>query len=175
MTTPLHTTHADHPNPAVHGDSDHPVNPLSADLETPQGFTALDAGGPFIRHNGPLYVLHQGTLVKFGFRVGPHHVNPMNSLHGGMMASFCDMLLPLSVHRKSTEVANRFLPTISLQIDYLAPAPLGAWVEGEAEPLRVTRSLVFAQGLVTADGVPCARVSGVFKIGPVVPTTALDY
>jgi len=84
------------------------------------------------------------------------------------MASFCDMLLPLSVHRKSTEVGQRFLPTISLQIDYLAPAPLGCWVEGEAEPLRVTRSLVFAQGLVRADGVPCARVSGVFKIGPAI-------
>lgn len=36
---------------------------------------------------------------------------------------------------------------------------------GEAEPLCVTRSLVFAQGLVRADGVSCARVSGVFEIG----------
>ena len=135
----------------------------------PPGFVALPtAGGPFIQHNGPLYLRHEGTLVKFGFRVEPRHVNPMNNLHGGMMASFCDMLLPLSVHRQSAEVAHRFLPTISLQIDYLAPAPLGCWVEGEAEPLRVTRSLVFAQGLVRADGVPCARVSGVFKIGPAI-------
>ncbi len=84
------------------------------------------------------------------------------------------MLVPLSVHRKSDQVSNRFLPTISLQIDYLAPAPLGAWVQGEAEPLRITRSLVFAQGLVTADGVPCARVSGVFKIGPEVPSNAVE-
>ena len=45
---------------------------------------------------------------------------------------------------------------------------------GEAEPLRITRSLVFAQGLVTADGVPCARVSGVFKIGPEVPSNAVE-
>ena len=134
----------------------------------PAGFAPLQAGGPFMHHNGPLYVLHEGDLVKFGFRVDQLHTNPMGNLHGGMMASFCDMLLPLSVHRKSAEVAHRFLPTISLQIDYLAPAPLGAWVEGEAQPLRVTRSLVFAQGLVTADGVPCARVSGVFKIGPAV-------
>ncbi|MBY0408970.1 MAG: PaaI family thioesterase, partial [Burkholderiaceae bacterium] len=132
------------------------------------------AGGPIIQHNGPLYLLQQGNVVKFGFRVLPQHVNPMNNLHGGMMASFCDMLLPLSVHRKSSEVANRFLPTISLQIDYLAPAPLGAWVEGEAEPLRITRSLVFAQGLVSADGVPCARVSGVFKIGPAMTTSATE-
>jgi uncharacterized protein (TIGR00369 family) len=135
----------------------------------PPGFAPIEAGGPYMQHNGPLYLLHQGDVVKFGFRVERRHINPMNNLHGGMMASFCDMLLPLSVHRKSAEVGNRFLPTISLQIDYLAPAPLGCWVEGEAEPLRVTRSLVFAQGLVRADGVPCARVSGVFKIGPAIP------
>ncbi len=139
---------------------------MSGQVEIPPGFATLQSGGPFIQHNGPLYLRHEGTVVQFGFRVEPRHVNPMNNLHGGMMASFCDMLLPLSVHRKSDQVADRFLPTISLQIDYLAPAPLGAWVQGEAEPLRVTRSLVFAQGLVTADGVPCARVSGVFKIGP---------
>jgi uncharacterized protein (TIGR00369 family) len=136
----------------------------------PPGFRAIEAGGPYMQNNGPLYLLHEGDVVKFGFRVEQRHTNPMNNLHGGMMASFCDMLLPLSVHRKSTEVGHRFLPTISLQIDYLAPAPLGCWVEGEAEPLRVTRSLVFAQGLVRADGVPCARVSGVFKIGPAIPT-----
>jgi hypothetical protein len=37
--------------------------------------------------------------------------------------------------------------------------------------LRVTRSMVFAQGLVSADGTPAVRVSGIFKLGPAaVPT-----
>ena len=134
--------------------------------DIPAGFQPLDAGGPFMENNGPMYLLHQGDVVKFGFRVERRHVNPMNNLHGGMMASFCDMLLPLSAHRKEAAVGERFLPTISLQIDYLAPAPLDSWVEGEAQVLRTTRTLVFAQGLVHADGTPCARVSGVFKIGP---------
>lgn len=137
--------------------------------DIPPGFERIKAGGPFMGVNGPLYLLHQGDVVKLGFRVQKRHVNPMGNLHGGMMASFCDMLIPLSVHRKSAEVGVRFLPTISLQIDYLAPAPLGCWVEGTADVLRATRRLVFVQGLVTADGVPCARTSGVFKIGPDVP------
>ena len=63
-------------------------------------------------------------------------------------------------------MAHRFLPTINLQIDYLAASPLGAWVQGEARLLRATRSLVFMQGLVQADGVPVARVGGIFEIGP---------
>lgn len=137
-----------------------------ADPGAPAGFRPLKMMVGFMAQNGPLYLHHEGELVQIGFRVEARHTNPMGNCHGGMLATFCDMLLPLSVHRKSPEVGLRFLPTINLQIDYLAPAPLGAWVQGEAQVLRVTRSMVFAQGLVTADGMNAARVSGIFKIGP---------
>ena len=145
------------------------MNAPEPNLSIPPGFRPIESGGDFMGINGPICVLHQGTDVRFGLRVEQRHLNPMGNLHGGMMASFCDMLIPLTVHRKHPELGRRFLPTISLQIDYLAPAPGGCWIEGTAELLRATRSLVFAQGLVTADGVPCARASGVFKIGPEIP------
>ena len=134
--------------------------------DVPPGYRPVDAGGGFIAANGPLYLFHDAGVVKLGFRVEARHCNPMGVCHGGMLASFCDMLLPLSVHRKSAEVGQRFLPTVSLQLDYLAPVPLGAWVEGECEVLKVTRTMVFAQGLVRADGATAVRCSGVFKIGP---------
>lgn len=145
--------------------------PAALPAGIPEGFAPLPIGGEFIRVNGPLYLKHAGDEVLVGFRVEPRHCNPLKICHGGMLASFADMLLPVTVHRKSTEVGFRFLPTISLQVDYLAPAPLGAWVQGEAQVLRATRNMVFAQGLATADGVPCLRVSGVFKIGPAAPPT----
>ena len=131
----------------------------------PPGFVAEPMGGGFVAGIGPLYLLHQGAVVKLGFRVEPRHCNPMGMCHGGMLATFCDMLLPVSVHRKSVEVGRRFLPTVGLQLDYMAPAPLGAWVEGEAEVLKVTHTMVFAHGLVRADGKVAVRCSGVFKIG----------
>jgi len=137
----------------------------AAAMAAPEGFEPLPMGGPFIELNGPILLYHRGTDVRLGFRVERRHCNPMGNCHGGMLASFADMVLPLCVHRKSPEVGFRFLPTISLQVDYLAPAPLGAWVQGEGDVLRVTRSMVFAQGLVTADGAPAVRISGIFKIG----------
>lgn len=139
---------------------------MSAESDAvPSGFGALSIGGDFIGINGPLYLRRAGERVQLGFRVEKRHTNPLGICHGGMMASFCDMLLPFCAHRQRAEVRDRFLPTISLQVDYLAPAPLGAWVQGEADVLRVTGSLVFAHGLVTVDGVIAARVSGVLKIG----------
>jgi uncharacterized protein (TIGR00369 family) len=101
--------------------------------------TSDAAHGDSIAVNGPLYVRSEGGSVQLGFRVEARHTNPMRICHGGMMASFCDMLLPISIHRKSQEIGFRFLPTINLQIDYLAPARLGAWVQGEADPLKATR------------------------------------
>ena len=132
----------------------------------PEGFRAREFGGGFIGVNGPLYARRTEAGFQLGFRVEERHCNPRGICHGGMMATFCDMLLPVSAHVMSKDIGQRFLPTINLQIDYLAPSPLGAWVQGEAQLLRATKSLVFMQGLVQADGVSVARVSGIFKIGP---------
>jgi uncharacterized protein (TIGR00369 family) len=133
--------------------------------DIPSGFKPLPIGGEFMAVNGPLYVRLVEGRAQLGFRVLARHTNPMNNCHGGMLASFGDMLLPVCIHRQSAEVGLRFLPTISLQIDYLAPAPLGAWVRGEADVLRVTRTMVFAHGVARAEGTPVIRVSGIFKIG----------
>ena len=140
----------------------------------PAGFAELPHAIGHIGVVGPLYLRHERRdaahpehdLVQLGFRVEPRHCNPAGILHGGMMATFADMLLPLSAHRLSRAAAGRFLPTVSLQLDYLAPAPGGSWVHGEAQVLRTTRTMLFTQGLVWADGQLAARVSGILKLGP---------
>jgi len=140
--------------------------------DVPPGFVPTRMGGEFVRTNGPLYLRTVDGRAQLGFRVERRHTNPAGTCHGGMLASFCDMLLPVCAHQQAEVVARRFLPTVGLQVDFLAPTPLGAWVQGEGEVLRTTATLVFVQGLVTADGVPVARTSGIFKIGPVFDRSA---
>ena len=48
----------------------------------------------------------------------------------------------------------------------LAPAERGAWLEGRCEVLRMTRNLVFAQGLLTVRETPILRASSVMKLPP---------
>ena len=136
-------------------------------LNIPAGFKPRHLGDGFINANGPLYTRRAEAGMQMGFRVEPRHCNPMQICHGGMMATFCDMLLPMTAMVLNKELDGRFLPTINLQVDYLGPSPLGAWVQGEAQILRTTRTMVFMQGLVQADGTNVARVSGIFKIGAV--------
>lgn len=139
---------------------------MTAEPDIPEGFKPRRFGDGFIAVNGPLYVKKLERGILLGFRVEPRHCNPMGICHGGMISTFCDMLLPISAHYLSDDLGRRFLPTINLQVDFLAPSPQGAWVQGEAQLLRATRSMVFMQGLVTADGQSVARASGIFKIGP---------
>lgn len=132
-------------------------------MSIPDGFAPFKLAMGFLAANGPLYGKWDGTHLLMGFRVEPRHCNPGQVAHGGMMATFADMLLPIA-SRFQSKVDMGFLPTVNLSCDFLAPAPLGAWVEGRAELVARTRNMLFAQGLATADGVTCLRANGIFKV-----------
>ncbi len=132
--------------------------------DVPAGFRPLMFNMGFLEQNGPLYGKWDGGKLRMGFRVESRHCNPGNVAHGGMLATFADMQLPMAARFQSAQLDPGFLPTVQLTCDFLAPAPLGAWVEGEGELVRATRNLLFAQGIATADGVPCLRMNGIFKI-----------
>ena len=120
--------------------------------------------GHFADVNGPLYRKIEEGRLTIAFRVEPRHCNPFGNCHGGMLMTFADMVLGMGSN--FAEKLNRFLPTVNLTGDFLAPAPLGSWVEAQAEVLRVTRNLVFSQCMITADGAPALRASGIMKLGP---------
>jgi uncharacterized protein (TIGR00369 family) len=129
----------------------------------PEGFRPLQLVTGFIEMVGPLYGKWDGDRLLMGFRVQPRHCNPGQVAHGGMLATFADMFVPIGA-RMQAKADVGFAPTVNLTLDYIAPAKLGAWVEGRADFLRAGKSLFFAQGLATADGVLCLRASAIFKV-----------
>ncbi len=150
----------------------HPViqTPMnSATPLIPAGFKPLKVGGPYMQINGPLY----GRLIQsdgqrqvlIGFRVEPRHTNPTGVCHGGMLASMADMMVAICVPYQ-TNLPRHFFPTISLQMDFLAPARVGDWVQAETQILRTTRNLVFTQALLKVQDELVLRVSGIYKVGP---------
>ena len=140
----------------------------------PEGFAPFKLSMGFLAGNGPLFGKWDGTHLRLGFRVEERHCNPGMVAHGGMLATFADMQLPIAA-RFQSKTDMGFLPTINLTCDYLAPAPLGAWVEGQGEVVRITKNLLFAQGAATADGVPVLRANGIFKITSATSTKSGDF
>lgn len=130
---------------------------------TPEGFTPFAVQTGFIGVNGPLYGRRGEGRYDLGFWVEEKHCNPAGHCHGGWLASFADIQLA-SVAYMAANKQDAFFATMTLTTDYLAKAPLGTWVEGKAEVLRLTRNSAFAQMTATADGKLCLRASGVFRI-----------
>jgi len=139
---------------------------LASDATPPPGFIPLPGGpGPiFNTLIGPFWVKQLSEDgIAYGFRVELRHCNRMEALHGGMLAGIADIVLTSGCSHVAR--LSRFLATVSLSTDFLAPARLGAWVEAVPDVLSCGRSTLFGQALVTADGVPVLRASGAFRFG----------
>ena len=54
---------------------------------------------------------------------------------------------------------RKFLPTISMTFDFVAPAKIGDWVEGRCEVVRQTRSLLFTNIYLTVGEEKILRAS----------------
>ncbi len=138
----------------------------AGDGAAPPGFVAVGGQcGPFILHSGPLYGRLVGDELTLGVRVLERHTNPLGCAHGGLLSSLADMLLAASAMYR-VEGRGQVLPTISLQLDFLALVRLGEWVEGRAQILRSTRTLIFSQACFEVDGQPVLRASGILKRNP---------
>lgn len=135
---------------------------LSAGLDIPEGFEPRDVGLPFMAAVGPIYLRRGHGPLTFGIRIEHRHCNSKMAAHGGMLASFADVVLGIG----GLELADipGFFITITLTNDYVGPAPLGAWLECRPELVRRTRTMMFVQGLFLADGKPALRASGVFGL-----------
>jgi acyl-coenzyme A thioesterase PaaI-like protein len=97
---------------------------MSSDI--PAGFRPFRFSFGFLEQVGPLYGKWDGARLLMGFRVEERHCNPGQVVHGGMMATFADMLLPIAARMQSKADVG-FAPTVNLTLDFLAPARLGSW------------------------------------------------
>lgn len=129
----------------------------------PPGFAPRPVGGGFMESAGPLYVRRDAAgRGTFGLPVEPRHCNAKGMCHGGMLAALADVVLGIGGLEQAG--AKGFFITMSLSQDFLAPVPLGSWIEAEVDLLRRTRTTMFVQGTFRVRGEPVMRASGVFRM-----------
>jgi uncharacterized protein (TIGR00369 family) len=128
-------------------------------------WSLLEDSGPFTDHVGPLYLrranLKDGEIARYGFRVEPVHCNKRGTCHGGMLATFADVAMARGVCFVEGVVPP--LPTISMSLDFMGPAPVGSWVEAQVTLGRLGRSTAFVQTIMTIGDEPILRASAVFR------------
>jgi uncharacterized protein (TIGR00369 family) len=133
--------------------------PDAAGAAPPPGFQLLDKRSPFGILVGPVFQRDDEDGSLFGFRVQPKHHNLGGVAHGGMLATFADIVLGQFPAREY----GRITVTIRLVMDYLAPAKSGDWVVGRPHVTRTTRNLIFAETTLIAGPRSLLTASAVFK------------
>ncbi|NKB48041.1 MAG: hypothetical protein GKS02_01625 [Alphaproteobacteria bacterium] len=141
---------------------DHLEYDIKRKIKVPKGFEPFPLFSNFTERNGPLFHRIRGDKITFAFRVDERHLNPREVVHGGWLTSFVDVSMAqtalFQIKRKG------IAPTIHLETDFIEPILTGQWVECQANLVNRTHSMNFVEGVVTADGTPVARCSGIFKL-----------
>jgi uncharacterized protein (TIGR00369 family) len=132
------------------------------DIEIPEGFERHFRQSPLTDPWEPIYSKHTEKAVILGLRLAQPHTNSRGMAHGGLLTSLADNAMGLSCGVARGEGTR--LVTAGLAIDFIGSAQIGQWLSVEPEVIKAGGSLCFAQCLIKADGLVCARANGTFSV-----------
>jgi acyl-coenzyme A thioesterase PaaI-like protein len=115
---------------------------------------------PFEDRTGPFYVARDAAGIVCGFRPGADSRNGHGMIHGGCLMTFADFSLFMLGAAQGEEISG---VTVTMNCEFLAPASVGQVLLARGERTGGGRSLVFARGLITADGRAVLSFSGAMK------------
>ena len=133
-------------------------------VEVPAGFAPHFRKSPLTDPWEPLYSRRDAGGLTIGVAVREAHCNARGMAHGGLIAVLADNAMGLACALSGAGVGG--LVTVSLTVDFVGTARIGDWIEVAAKPVRVGRSLAFAEACVTtgAGERTIARASAVFSV-----------
>ncbi len=130
----------------------------------PEGFKALNRGGPFLAQLGPLYLKQDGGRLIIGLRIEERHTNIRGIAHGGMLVTLADSALGIALSHSCTPPQP--MVTVNLSTDFVESAHPGDWVEAHVDIQRVGRRLAYANCYLHVGERRILRASGVFALMP---------
>lgn len=133
-----------------------------ADTSPPPGFAPLFRTSPLLDTLGPFYGKGRGAELVIGLRVAEKHANSRGTLHGGVIATLCDVALGYTLAFSADPPLE--LVTASMTIDYTGSARVGDWIEARVESAKTGKSLAFANAYIRCGETRIARASAVFAV-----------
>jgi uncharacterized protein (TIGR00369 family) len=127
----------------------------------PAGFTRTKLVDPFEIHVGPVFERGEKGARHFVFVIDERHINMRGVIHGGMLMTFADAVLGQAAW-DATDHAD--CVTMTMQMQFLAPAKLGDLVEVTPVLTRRTRALMFFRADFTVRDETIFSVASVWKI-----------
>ena len=128
----------------------------------PDGFARHFRQSPLTDPWEPLYSRRDGERFLLGVRLDTPHTNSRGLAHGGLLSALADNAMGLACVL-AMRGEHRAL-TAQMALEFLGVAAVGAWLEVAAEPVRLGRTLSFAEARLAADGQLVAKATAVFRM-----------
>jgi uncharacterized protein (TIGR00369 family) len=135
------------------------------------GWRVLERHG-FPSVMGPLWMREEeGGAFAVGMLLTEGHANGRGVAHGGMLATLMDHALGMTVSRALG--GGLPLATVSLDLQFVAAARPGEFLEARGSVIRKTSSLVFIRGSILVGAREVLSAAGIWKVlGPPRPPRA---
>jgi uncharacterized protein (TIGR00369 family) len=130
----------------------------------PEGFSLWTRGSAVTVPWDPIYVETLGHSVHLGTFLRPAICNSRGSLHGGVIATLCDIAMGHScanVARKENPDI-RHLVTTHLAVDFVGSAESG-WIDIRSRVIHAGAKTGIADAIVFADDHVIARATASFR------------
>ena len=127
-----------------------------------EGFAPHFKSSPLTAPWEPLFSRRGERSVELGLWLREAHCNARGILHGGVIADLADNAMGLSCVACHPRVKGAL--TVSLNLNYVAIANLGQWLQIAPRVIKAGATLGFADALITADGETIARASATFRM-----------
>jgi len=132
---------------------------MVAAANPPEGYVPIQSNSAFGWENGPIFHKSDPDRYLRGFRVAERHINAGGVCHGGMVMTFADVLLASA----ALKLVDPPMVTVRMTTDFIGPAYLGDWVEGEASAELMDDNLIAVRGDIRVGDRAVAAISGLFK------------
>ena len=123
------------------------------------GWTLL-RGDPFTEWAGPIWRRRDAEIQAYAFLATARHVNPVGTVHGGMIMTFADVAFGSMAW---LAIGKRAAVTVQFDMRFVSAVRAGDFVEMAPEVVRATRSLVFLRGTLRAGERVVATADGIWK------------
>ncbi len=134
--------------------------PLPEFLSQP-GWEIHETTSPFTAPHGRMYQKFDADGVCWrAFQAAEDHCNAAGIVHGGMLMTFADALMGLTVAHNAQATAL----TVRMTTDLLSIARPGDWVVGRGEVSKLTRSVAFVGAEAHVGKRPLLACQGLFKL-----------
>lgn len=125
------------------------------------GFEPLVFGSPFFDFIGPVYHRIYPSHEQLGLLLEEKHCNTFMVAHGGLLATLADVAMSRALVRARGNGIKAL--TISLNVDFIGTAGVGAWIEAHVALQKTVGSVGFATCEVREGDTVLVTANGAFK------------